>query len=50
MKSMVKISIKFTDDTKLGRTTNTPDDRIRIQDYLNRLENCTKTSFNTEKG
>ena len=44
--------IKFADDTKLGGVANTPEDRIRIQDDLDRLENwakMNKMNFNGEK-
>ena len=41
------VLIKFADDTKLG--ANTPEDRIRIQDDLDRLENWAKMNFNGEK-
>ena len=43
--------IKFTDDTNLGGMTNTPGDRISVQEDLNRLKNKAKTnkmSFNRE--
>uniref|UniRef100_A0A670I6Y3 Reverse transcriptase domain-containing protein n=1 Tax=Podarcis muralis TaxID=64176 RepID=A0A670I6Y3_PODMU len=46
------ILIKFADDTKLGGVTNTPEDRITLQNDLDRLENWAKTNkmnFNREK-
>ena len=43
------VLIKFADDTKLGGVANTPEDRIRIQDDLDRLENWDKMNFNGEK-
>uniref|UniRef100_A0A670KJT9 Reverse transcriptase domain-containing protein n=1 Tax=Podarcis muralis TaxID=64176 RepID=A0A670KJT9_PODMU len=46
------ILIKFADDTKLGGVANTPEDRITLQNDLDRLENWAKTSkmnFNREK-
>uniref|UniRef100_A0A803TCK4 Reverse transcriptase domain-containing protein n=1 Tax=Anolis carolinensis TaxID=28377 RepID=A0A803TCK4_ANOCA len=44
--------IKFTDDTKLGGITNTPEDRSRIQNDLNRLERWAETNkmkFNRDR-
>uniref|UniRef100_A0A803SME4 Reverse transcriptase domain-containing protein n=1 Tax=Anolis carolinensis TaxID=28377 RepID=A0A803SME4_ANOCA len=44
--------IKFADDTKLGGIANTPEDRSRIQNNLNRLEKWAKTNkmkFNRDK-
>uniref|UniRef100_A0A670IJS6 Reverse transcriptase domain-containing protein n=1 Tax=Podarcis muralis TaxID=64176 RepID=A0A670IJS6_PODMU len=46
------ILIKFADDTKLGGVANTPEDRITLQNDLDRLENWAKTNkmnFNREK-
>ena len=43
------VLIKFPDDTKLGGVANTPEDRIRIQDDLDRLENWAKMNFNSDK-
>ena len=46
------VFIKFADDTKLGEVANTPEDRIRIQDDLDRLENwakMNKMNFNGKK-
>jgi hypothetical protein len=46
------ILIKFADDTKLGGVANTPEDRITLQNDLNRLENwakANKMNFNREK-
>ena len=39
-----KMLIKFTDDTKLGGVANSPEDRIKIQNDLNRLESWAKTN------
>uniref|UniRef100_A0A803TL93 Reverse transcriptase domain-containing protein n=1 Tax=Anolis carolinensis TaxID=28377 RepID=A0A803TL93_ANOCA len=44
--------IKFADDTKLGGIANTPEDRSRIQNDLDRLERWAKTNkmkFNRDK-
>uniref|UniRef100_A0A803TIG3 Reverse transcriptase domain-containing protein n=1 Tax=Anolis carolinensis TaxID=28377 RepID=A0A803TIG3_ANOCA len=44
--------IKFADDTKLGGIANTPEDRSRIQNDLDRLERWTennKMKFNRDK-
>uniref|UniRef100_A0A803THV8 Reverse transcriptase domain-containing protein n=1 Tax=Anolis carolinensis TaxID=28377 RepID=A0A803THV8_ANOCA len=44
--------IKFADDTKLGGIANTPEDRSRIQNDLNRLERWAETNkmkFNRDK-
>uniref|UniRef100_A0A803THI8 Reverse transcriptase domain-containing protein n=1 Tax=Anolis carolinensis TaxID=28377 RepID=A0A803THI8_ANOCA len=44
--------IKFADDTKLGGRANTPEDRSRIQNDLNRLERWAETNkmkFNRDK-
>uniref|UniRef100_A0A803T2T7 Reverse transcriptase domain-containing protein n=1 Tax=Anolis carolinensis TaxID=28377 RepID=A0A803T2T7_ANOCA len=44
--------IKFADDTKLGGTANTPEDRSRIQNDLDRLERWAETNkmkFNRDK-
>uniref|UniRef100_A0A670KJQ5 Reverse transcriptase domain-containing protein n=1 Tax=Podarcis muralis TaxID=64176 RepID=A0A670KJQ5_PODMU len=46
------ILIKCADDTKLGGVANTPEDRITLQNDLDRLENWAKTNkmnFNREK-
>ncbi|XP_077772840.1 uncharacterized protein LOC114582471 [Podarcis muralis] len=46
------ILIKFADDTKLGGVAKTPEDRITLQNDLDRLENWAKTNkmnFNREK-
>ena len=36
--------IKFADDTKLGGVANSPEDRIKIQNYLDRLGSWSKTN------
>ena len=44
--------IKFADDTKLGGVANTSEDKCRIQNDLNRIENWVSTnkmSSNREK-
>ena len=43
---------EFADDTKLGGVVNSPEDRIKIQNDLDRLESWAKTNkmnFNREK-
>uniref|UniRef100_A0A803TGS1 Reverse transcriptase domain-containing protein n=1 Tax=Anolis carolinensis TaxID=28377 RepID=A0A803TGS1_ANOCA len=45
-------TIKFADDTKLGGIANTPEDRSRIQNNLDRLERWAETNkmkFNRDK-
>lgn len=47
-----KALIKFADDTKLGGTTSVLEDRIRIQNYLDKLEKWTgknRMKFNRNK-
>lgn len=47
-----KVLIKFADDTKLGGTTSILEDRIRIQNDLDKLEKWTgknRMKFNRDK-
>uniref|UniRef100_A0A803TK60 Reverse transcriptase domain-containing protein n=1 Tax=Anolis carolinensis TaxID=28377 RepID=A0A803TK60_ANOCA len=51
-KGLEGMIIKFVDDTKLGGIANTPEDRSRIQNDLNRLERWVETNkmkFNRDK-
>lgn len=47
-----RVRLKFTDDSKLGRVASTSEDKIRIQNSLDKLEHWSDTNrmkFNKDK-